>query len=74
MRSRTTSRADFSRYLYRISTRPDVDRPFAAGLVTDKDGIVTRTAPILYRLFHGRSMASVAAVCANKGWKVEHLG
>jgi hypothetical protein len=42
--------------------------------VTDKHGTVTRTAPILHRLFNGRSIATVTATCAGKGWKVEYLG
>jgi hypothetical protein len=60
--------------LYRISTPADAPRPFVAGLVTDKDGIVKHAAPILYKMFNGRSIATVIASCAGKGWKVEYLG
>lgn len=68
---RAAARADFSRYLYRISTPAAERRAFVAGLVTNKDGIVMHTAPILYKLFNRRSIATVIATCAGKGWKVE---
>lgn len=71
---RAATRADFSRYLYRISTAPNAPRAFVAGLVTNKDGTVVHTAPILHKIFNGRSIATVVDTCARNGWKIEHLG
>lgn len=71
---RRAIRADFSRFLYRVSSPADARRAFVAGVVTNKDGIVVHAAPILFRLLNGRSIATVTAICAGKGWKIEYLG
>lgn len=48
-------------------------RAFCAGLIVAPDGLVARSAPILFRIFFGQPIAYVQKVCAQLHWILEKV-